>query len=47
MNMQSDANLLFIAKSGFKLSLPDYWKPLQNLNSSEICYYNTKTKEIR
>lgn len=45
MDLQEDADLLWIAKEGLKAPLPKAWKPCQVGEGGEIFYFNYETGE--
>jgi centrosomal protein CEP164 len=42
MDLEKDADLLWVAREGLKAPLPQDWKPCKT-NNGEIFYYNTET----
>ena len=45
MNLQEDADLLYIAEEGLKAPVPEPWKAYSNENE-EIYYCNTVTGQL-
>ena len=45
MDLQSDADLFWIAKEGLKAPLPENWKPCKTTDTDEIYYFNFATGE--
>ena len=45
MDLEKDADLLYIAEEGLKAPVPEPWKAYSNEND-EIYYENSDTKEI-
>jgi len=44
MNLNEDADLLYIAREGLKAPLPDNWKPCKT-RDGDIYYFNFATNE--
>ncbi|CAK0857895.1 unnamed protein product, partial [Prorocentrum cordatum] len=45
MDLEKDADLLWIARSGLKASLPAPWKPCQTGEDGDVFYFNFETGE--
>lgn len=45
LDLEEDADLLWIAREGLKMPLPPEWKPCQKIDDQSVYYYNFATKQ--